>query len=104
MHGAGVADGDGVDGVDGADGIKAVLVHALADVEPTGAVNPAGQAVHDDALVPPIAERYVPAAHAVYDEEPAALHEPAGVAVHDSAPAALNVPAAHTPQSTDPLT
>ena len=39
---------------------------------------PAGQAVHDAALVPPAVVLYVPAAHCVHDVAPAALQEPAG--------------------------
>ena len=63
---------------------------------------PAGQAVHDAALVPPVAVRYVPAAHAVGVEAPAAVHEPAGVAAHEEAlvpPAVvLYVPVTHCVQ------
>jgi hypothetical protein len=58
-----------------------VTMHAAADVEPAGAVEPAAQATHADAVVPAL-ELYVLTGHA---KGVAAAHVPVGsVHVHDA--------------------
>jgi hypothetical protein len=55
--------------------------------------------VHDDALVPPVAVRYVPAAHCLHTDAlvppTVVLYVPAAHGVQDVAPAALQEPAVH---------
>ncbi len=52
-------------------------VHKVGMSDGSAHAVPWEQTVHDDALVPPVAVRYVPAAHCVHVVAPAALHEPA---------------------------